>query len=156
MFDLWQDGGGGRHTECLHGLWTAVLHEYCRLAAGDSEACDDPFERVLARIRKGFAETLHRDDLAALAGCSPQHFSRIFRERTGQTMRDYILNLRMERVLNLLQSASLTLEEIARMSGFTDASHLNRHCRRAFGMPARRLRDRGRKVGAGVRIVSGQ
>jgi AraC-like DNA-binding protein len=80
--------------------------------------------------------TLH--ELAAVAGMSAYHLSRLFRLETGLPPHEYQTQLRVLRAKTLLlrgESAS----EAAYSAGFASQSHLIRHFRRLVGTTPGRL-----------------
>ena len=79
--------------------------------------------------------------LAAAAGLSPDHFSRLFRSVTGRTPRAAALELRLERVKLLLAATRLTLKEIAVQTGFCHAFHLSRQFKASLGQTPRQFRN---------------
>lgn len=71
-------------------------------------------------------------ELAEFAGLSFWHFSRRFKEETGETPRDYILKLKMAYALRRLQDTADSIKAIAMECGFADQSHFCKVFRRLF------------------------
>lgn len=59
------------------------------------------------------------DDLAAIAGCSPTHFSRAFKQSTGLAPFHWLTERRIEKAKYLLEESKLSLAEIALAVGFS-------------------------------------
>jgi AraC family transcriptional regulator len=87
-------------------------------------------EYVLAHI----AEPITVQDLAALAGRSPFHFSRIFTRSVGVPPHRYIIHLRLKQAIRQIREGRLGLAAIAAETGFADQSHLSRWVRRVHGV----------------------
>lgn len=85
-------------------------------------------------------ERANLDQLAALAGLSPRHLTRVFRQATGVTVQDYATRLRLERARSLLQDPHLTIEAVATRCGFETARQLRRLWKEAFGTTPRAAR----------------
>lgn len=79
-------------------------------------------------------------ELAAVAGCSRFHFSRLFRHATGMTPHRYVMRLRVTHAVDLLRGSAQPLSEVAAATGFTDQSHLSRWMRQVHGMAPGELR----------------
>jgi transcriptional regulator GlxA family with amidase domain len=79
------------------------------------------------------AERHTLDDLAAIAGLSRRHLSRVFRASTGISVSEYHNAIRLEHARSLLANQSFTVEEVARRCGLSDARHLRRLWKEAFG-----------------------
>src|SRR6202020_2055034 len=80
--------------------------------------------RVLEYIAANLPSEIHLEDIAAVAGLSVFHFARAFRESTGVTPHQYVLQRRIDTVKTLLRTRNWNLETIASATGFADARHL--------------------------------
>lgn len=65
----------------------------------------------------------------------PRHLTRVFREATGVSIREYRTRLRLERARDLLRDPNLTLETVTVRCGFEGARQLRRLRKDAFGAP---------------------
>jgi AraC family transcriptional regulator len=84
---------------------------------------------VLDHIDAHIAEEIGLEELAALAGKSPCHFLRCFKQTTGISPHRYVTRRRVDHACGLL-TAGLPLVEIALACGFADQSHFGRVFRR--------------------------
>ena len=66
------------------------------------------------------------ESLAALVGMSPRNLSRIFKEKTGSTILEYLTLLRKEFASTMLNNPEYTIEYIASKCGFKSARQLQR------------------------------
>ena len=87
------------------------------------------------------AEGLSIERLASVAGLSPFHFSRLFRNSVGCSPYRYYDKVRHERAREMLASTTMPIEKIARQLGFADASQLARAFRRHAGCSPGAYRD---------------
>lgn len=78
--------------------------------------------------------------LAAVAGLSPTHFSRAFRETTGRAPYQYITIMRLQRVAELVEDRSLVLGEIANKTGFSTHSQMTAIIKQHWGLTPSDLR----------------
>lgn len=72
-------------------------------------------------------------DLAAIAGVSRFHFSRMFAKEMGLPPARYLERLRVERAKDMIRTGDLPLAQIALAVGFADQSHFTRRFRRWAG-----------------------
>jgi AraC family transcriptional regulator len=77
---------------------------------------------------------LRLDELAREAGLSTSHFIRSFRESTGKTPYQFLLDWRVQRAQILMRDPHTWLAEVAKSSGFANQHHLARVLRRITGM----------------------
>jgi AraC family transcriptional regulator len=82
-------------------------------------------------------ELAHDLSLAALAesiGLSKPQFVRLFRNTAGTSPHRYVVQRRVERAMQLIQSSRLPLVDVASEVGFSSQSHLNRMFYKAYGI----------------------
>jgi len=82
--------------------------------------------------------------IAQAVGLSPDHFTRLFKESTGQSPYRYVVEARVRKARELLATGKFTISEAAHHVGFVDQSHLTRHFKRVFGLPPKTLLSRRR------------
>jgi transcriptional regulator GlxA family with amidase domain len=66
------------------------------------------------------------ESLASLVGMSPRNLSRVFKEKTGSTVLEYLTLLRKEYANTMLNNPEYTIEYIASRCGFKTARQLQR------------------------------
>lgn len=81
-------------------------------------------------IRANIGERLSVERLALLAGLSPSHFLRAFKQTVGQSPHQYILATRLDLAEHLVVTTDLPLPRIASITGFANHSHLTASMRR--------------------------
>lgn len=122
-----------------------LLRTYSNLVWHESRATR-PSDMLLRRVTDHIDDNLHTDlalaDLAAVAGVSPYHFTRIFKRATGLTPHQYVIQQRVERAKHMLLSTNQTVVDIAAAVGFYDQGHLSRHMRRLLGTSPQILKNR--------------
>lgn len=89
--------------------------------------------RVQDRITMHPQENHDLEGLATLAGMSPRHLSRRFRELTGVTVKEYAHRVKLEVAEGLLHDPTLSIEAVAHRCGFRDARQLRRLWKRSHG-----------------------
>lgn len=120
-----------------------LLRNYCTNLPKSSYS--DGLSSTQLRLVTDYINThLHRDlklvELSAIVQISPYYFLRLFKKSLGVTPHQYILQRRINRAKDLLQS-SMTLSEIAVRVGFCDQSHLSRCFRRILGKTPSQFRQ---------------
>ncbi|UUP18235.1 helix-turn-helix domain-containing protein [Nitratireductor thuwali] len=94
-------------------------------------------------IRAHIGEQLSIERLALLAGLSPSHFMRAFKQTAGQSPHQFILATRLQLAERLVITTDLPLPRIADITGFANHSHLTASMRRhKFTTPSALRRDR--------------
>lgn len=81
------------------------------------------------------------DDLAERAHMSPRTFARRFRDETGTTPHQWIVQQRVQRAEELLEQTQLSVEQIAAEVGFGNAAGLRHHFTQIRGTPPQTYRQ---------------
>jgi len=102
----------------------------------------DRIQAALSFARQHLRQPLTVDALADQVGMSRRHFTRIFRDQTGQSPARAIETLRAEAARTLLDSAALSLDAVARESGFSSAEQMRQALLRVYGQTPQALRRR--------------
>lgn len=85
-------------------------------------------------MRTDLSTNVRLEDVAALLGISPAHFSRAFKQCTGLSPHQWRLNERLEQARRLLVDSQHTIAQIAVSSGFSDQAHFTRVFKRCYGV----------------------
>ncbi|MGB7164582.1 MAG: AraC family transcriptional regulator [Mycobacterium sp.] len=82
-----------------------------------------------------YAEEISVEDLAAVAGLSRAHFSRMFTKTFGESPRAYLQSRRLERAAALLRYTDRPVAEICVMVGLQSIGSFTTSFARVFGKP---------------------
>ncbi len=107
--------------------------------------------RVLVHIQQHLSDPLSIEDLASLAHFSPFHFHRIFRGLVGESIKQHVRRLRLERAASQLSAGRKTVLEIALDAGYESNESFTRAFQRAFDCSPSEFRaaaGRARQLGS--------
>lgn len=116
----------------------------------DDERCageisDKRLRRVVELIAARFAEPLTLSELAAEAGISKFHFTRLFRQKLGRTPYRFLTETRLTAARSLLIGTDLSIGEVASYSGFSSPSRFATAFASKFGASAQAVRAAHRR-----------
>ena len=80
---------------------------------------------------------------------SPYYFSTLFKRQTGIQLRDYIVQVRIEKAKEFLNGTDKKIMEIAFESGYQDTAHFNRAFKKVVGMSPSQYRAFEKKHNTG-------
>ena len=104
-----------------------------RIAMYEGGLGDRKILQISDYIQAHLDQPIKLTDLAAVAGMSQYHFSRLFKQSMGITPHQYLLKQRVEQAQQLLKGTKLAIAEVALQCGFNSQSHLTKHFRATTG-----------------------
>lgn len=119
----------------IEGLTLELLSEALGAAQREVRYFDQPWiKQARDLIQARFNDTLLLSEIAESAGVHPVHLTRVFRQRFGCTVGEYVRQLRVDFACRELSNSQKPLAEIATTAGFCDQAHLSRTLKRFTGM----------------------
>jgi len=97
-------------------------------------ATDGKIEKITSYLCNAYTRSISLDEIASLASMNPTAFCRYFKEHTGKTFKQYLIDLRVGYACKLLSAGTLNVSQIALESGFETVAHFNRLFRRLMGL----------------------
>ena len=113
-------------------LYTLSMQDDCHTLASGSftHSTDDVDSRRVKKIEdyinRNYKNEIRLNTLADLAGMTPTSFSRFFRLRTGRSLSDYIIDIRLGHAARMLADSTTSIVEICYDCGFNNVSNFNR------------------------------
>lgn len=112
-----------------NALFAAVVLHLARFADIPS-ADNSPVCKAIDFIDLNFARKIVIEELCEVSGMSASTLHRAFRRITGKSPGDYIIGVRAAKAQLLLSQPEATLDTVAHLTGFCNASHLSRCLRK--------------------------
>ncbi|MBE1300487.1 MAG: helix-turn-helix domain-containing protein [Alteromonadaceae bacterium] len=84
------------------------------------------YKRVLEYIEQSYAQDISIESMAAVAGLSTAHFSRLFKKTIGSSPHQFLMSYRIETAKKMLSEHKRTMIDIALSCGFADQAHFSR------------------------------
>lgn len=91
-------------------------------------------ERVKEYIHQHYQENIKLEELARVANYSSYHFIRFFKQATGKTPYEYLMDVKIEKAAQMLQNKELTITEVCYSCGFVNPSHFSTVFKRKKGV----------------------
>ena len=91
--------------------------------------------KVIAYIQENLQEDVSLEKLSTIACFSPFHFQRIFSQYVGESPKQYIMRLRLERIAHYLKLyPGLSINDASFQSGFSSSSTFIRAFKKYYGV----------------------
>ena len=136
---------GAFETATTRNEWETTIRVslknlHAALAANSARQGHPAVLYVKELLTRRFKEVITVEEIAGLAGQSPSHLSRLFRQQTGLSIIDYLTRIRMRAAEELLVHRKISIGTIAAEVGYRDANYFSRVFRRETGMTPREYR----------------
>lgn len=112
-----------------------------RIVAQKSDWAED----MIAYIHEHFAEDIDINGLADYFGMSYSHVRKLFKEKTGKTIPDYLNTLRLGKAKELLAQTDMSIAAVAKESGYYNEQCLFRILKKQEGVTPGEYRQIARK-----------
>lgn len=155
---------GNRHR--LRAICTELIVAVARKLNAIPEVGEDPRAEGNSRslivaaakefILKNATQDLSLGEIAWQAGKGEEHLARVFKRETGQSVFDYIRELRINRAKTLMLNPALSLTQIAEQCGFHSLSFFSRTFRQHAGLSPSQYRQHSEMFVASPHLAEGQ
>src|SRR5699024_7890242 len=99
-------------------------------------------ENIATFIQDHYMKKLTLDSIADALNLSKSYISHLFKEMTGFTIMDYVMECRLIQAKYLLEmEPGKPIKDVAHTSGFESSSHFSRYFRSKVGKTAREYRN---------------
>ena len=99
-------------------------------------------DKILAYLNQHYTRHMDLNEISCLAAMSPASFCRFFKSKTGKTLRNYILDMRIGYACKLLSLDNMNISQISTECGFDTISHFNKSFKKNTGFTPTEYRRR--------------
>ena len=111
----------------------AILLEMYASLFGEKRDTHDYVRRVRDYISAVYMQELRVEEIANSMNLNRRYLSRFFKEKTGMTIHEYLIHVRMEEAKSLLLQGK-SVNEAAVLCGYQDPFHFSKMFKRRFGV----------------------
>jgi len=136
----------GRRIPSTHAstlVYGILMHLMSADPAENEGTTGNPFmDQALDYIHRHLSSRLTVQEIAESIGYSESYFSHKFLEATGSTPYRFVLQCRIERAQQLLQTTSFSIQEIATQTGFNSVANFSHAFKKGVGCTPHEYRER--------------
>lgn len=136
----------GRRISSTHAstlIYEILMHLMAADPVESEGSTGNPFmDQALDYIHNHLSSRISVQEIAESIGYSESYFSHKFLEATGSTPYQFVLKCRIERAQLLLQTTSLSIQEIATQTGFNSVANFSHSFKKSVGSTPHQFRER--------------
>lgn len=107
-----------------------LLREY----ASDKSEFDPLITNILNYIEESLYYGVSVRQLAATFNYNEKYIGKLFKKRTGKTVKEYVCQKRLEKSCQLLKTTALSVTEISQTVGFNNVTYFNRLFKKKYAL----------------------
>ena len=115
-------------------------------AGGDETDSSSYVTRAVDFITTHYMHPISVSEIADSLGISQGHLNRVFQNRYGMSVQNFIIDFRMQRAAALLENTANPVKEIALQTGYTDPLVFSKAFKKYFGVSPKAYRDYEDKI----------
>lgn len=119
---------------------SAVCPSALSQIANTIDDVNSPLSQALQYISANHTRSIALSDVAQFVGYSPSYLTNQMRKETGQTIQQWIIQLRMATACSLLLNTNCSVEDVAAQVGYHNTTHFFRQFRRLYDTTPRAWR----------------
>ncbi len=123
-----------KSADSLRHWIQATLLSYPQVVEQSQKDSNKLIKKAKNYIAQNLQNNIKAKDVAAHVSLSTSYFTMYFKEVTGENFRDYILAQKMSTAIQLLSNKSISVGEIATMTGYQDYRSFSRAFKNAVGI----------------------
>ncbi len=146
----------GAEGQCFSDAYMLLKHRaeqnthkkqgiFFRDCGPEAEAKEDPIEFAVGFIRRNLSKNISRADVAGTVHLSEEYFSRLFRQETGDTFKDFVLMEKMKEAKKLLAGSRLSVSIVASKVGYDNFSYFSKVFKKVTGCTPQEYRKENQK-----------
>jgi two-component system, response regulator YesN len=108
-------------------VWADYVSVSCELCQRQKDGMGSrPVRMIKEYIGEHYSENITLNDIADIVFLNPAYLSAMFKKETGQTLTQYLIDVRIDKAKEMLRNPERTIGEIACMVGYQDERHFSK------------------------------
>jgi len=121
----------------------------------ESKGISGKLEKVKHYIRRNIGRKVNLQYAAGLVFMSPKYFSRVFKQKTGDGFKDFVLKVMIDKAKELLTRTEYSVEEISFKMGYKNSESFIRIFQKFTGCTPSEFRKKNTRKKSAYRRASG-
>ena len=111
----------------LKQVWADYVSVSCELCQRQKDGMGSrPVRMIKEYIGEHYSENITLSDIADIVFLNPAYLSAMFKKETGQTLTQYLIDVRIDKAKEMLRNPEKSIGEIACLVGYQDERHFSK------------------------------
>ena len=108
-------------------VWADYVSVSCELCQRQKDGMGSrPVRMIKEYIGEHYSENITLSDIADIVFLNPAYLSAMFKKETGQTLTQYLIDVRIDKAKEMLRNPEKSIGEIACLVGYQDERHFSK------------------------------
>lgn len=121
------------YTEVSSAIFKNIIYEIVRHITFDTKGSES-INIVLDYIHNHYHDDIDNTILSSVVGYHPYHLNRLMKTYTGTTLRQYLINYRIEAAKRYLRETNMQIANISEICGYINFSNFSTEFKRKTGL----------------------
>ena len=121
------------YKEVSSSVFKKIIYEIVRHITFDNNSSES-VNLILDYIHKHYNEEIDNHFLSSIVGYHPYHLNRLMKIYTGTTIKQYIINYRIELAKRYLRETNIQISKISEICGYLNFSNFSTEFKRKTGL----------------------
>jgi len=132
------------YENIIDGILIQWLTELIRYYVVKHHKKEVKFHKILEWINNNYSDTnLNNKNIADQFHYHPNYLNQLMKINTGISLHQYIINIRIQKALDLLMNTNMNIQEISKKIGYEDIHYFSRIFRKKVGSSPSNVRVKG-------------
>lgn len=118
----------------VHNMKNLILHVAARTGTVEERESGEFIPEICSYIAAHLESELRREELAELVHLNPDYLTRRFKKEMGMSLREYVIEQKMQEARALLRTTGLPISFVAAKVGYSNFSHFSNSYKKQFGV----------------------
>ncbi len=138
---FWGEGSFSDFTPQIMSAILPFINDLCesKITQNSKSILSDQIKQY---IKQHLHQSIRVDDIAAGLYHTPHYLGNVFSTVNGMTIKEYVMQLKMQKAFLLLQNKSLSIAKVAELLGFESAHYFSKCFKKYYGFLPSNLKGR--------------
>ena len=118
----------------ISGLFKAIIGKIAKKKMFAPVKTGNKLVILLDFLRKNYDKDFSNKELSEMINYHPNYINNLMKYSVGTTLHNYIITLRLNEAINLLENTTMSIDEISRKVGFKTPSHFTTVFKKHYGI----------------------